>query len=141
MRFLVLLLLSALLVGSVATFPAWAATYRSSWTKLATPGVPVVAYQGDDVGDDCTALDVPTVEVVSPPRHGQTFAAQAKVLPHFPATNSHARCNDTLVDGIYLYYRSDPAFLGEDHLTVRSKGADRLFEVDVTIRVVRRNDL
>ena len=110
---------------------------HSKWTKMASQGQPAIAYQGDDVGDDCFALDIPETKVISPPAHGTTFVAQAKVIPHFPKTNKHYHCNNTLVDGVYVYYRSEPNFVGSDSLTVMSKGIDgRIFLVDVTMRVV-----
>jgi hypothetical protein len=106
---------------------------------MASQGQPAIAYQGDDVGDDCAALDIPETQVTSQPRHGTAFVAQAKVIPHFPSTNRHHHCNNTLVDGVYVYYRSEPNFVGSDTLTVMSKGIDgRTFVVDVTMKVMRR---
>jgi hypothetical protein len=112
---------------------------HSRWAKMASQGQPAIAYQGDDVGDNCSALDIPETQVISQPARGKAFVAQAKVIPHSPVTNRHHHCNNTIVDGVYVYYRSEPNFVGSDTLTVMSKGIDgRTFVVDVTMKVMRR---
>ena len=119
--------------------PLRAEVFHQSWTKMVSQGQVGIAWQGDDVGDNCRALDLPRTKIISAPLHGKAFLTRSKVLPHFPETNKHHHCNDTPVDGLYVYYRPEPDFIGDDQLAIKSTGIDgRTFIMDVTMRVVAK---
>jgi hypothetical protein len=78
------------------------------------PGAPLVLGVETSGQPDCTLGRISQTRIVTPPRHGVALVRQARVR------SNDKRCPGA--PGYVVVYRSDPAFIGEDDLTLEVRG-------------------
>jgi hypothetical protein len=113
---------------AAALFATAAAPPAPTVHDLSTaPGAPLVLGVETSGQPDCTLGRISQTRIVTPPRHGVALVRQARVR------GDDKRCPGA--PGYVVIYRSDPAFLGEDDLTLEVRGRDgvkaHLFRIKV----------
>lgn len=77
-----------------------------------------VLQQFTSLSPDCTPRDLPTLNLVQQPAHGNTATDVADEVPNFPSTNPLAVCNGRKTRMLRLSYKPAPGFSGVDFLAV-----------------------
>ncbi len=87
---------------------------------------------------DCSAGADPVLSVISGPRHGALSFRDGQGHPDYGASDRRSKCNDRAIRKKAVFYTSRPGFVGEDHVSVVSKGKasprDTQY-VDFTVKV------
>ena len=86
---------------------------------------------------DCSLSAYYTVRVVDPPAHGTASVEQGRFYPNYPPANPRSACNTGSGDGMGLFYRSVPGYVGPDLLEVQAispGGHSQLLDFHLDVR-------
>lgn len=81
---------------------------------------------------DCVAGPLPTIEVVSPPKHG-VFTAKRGIL----TTGNSDKCANTKLPAQIVFYRSQPNYTGPDQVVYGVKSPDGqidVYSISITVK-------
>jgi hypothetical protein len=95
-------------------------------TALETPEIKRVAtvdqpLQVDflySINPDCTSIGVASVRNIEEPKHGKLTIGKGTGFSNFAKENPRQACNRRRSEGMLMYYRPEPGYLGPDSLTV-----------------------
>lgn len=75
------------------------------------------------VSPDCGVLPI-TLRVLQQPINGKHEVLEEPGFAFFAQSNPRSKCNDKNVPGTAIYYTSNPAFKGTDHVSIETFSAD-----------------
>jgi hypothetical protein len=70
------------------------------------------------INPDCSSVGVAGVRTVEEPVHGKLTIGKGAGFSNFPQDNPRQACNRHRTEGMLMYYRPEPGYLGADSLTV-----------------------
>jgi hypothetical protein len=71
------------------------------------------------VNQDCSAAELPLVQVVERPINGRVAVEHGTGKVDFPKDNPRSACNGRITNGAVVSYEPDPRFIGLDVVTVK----------------------
>ncbi|MBN9061078.1 MAG: hypothetical protein BGP06_00870 [Rhizobiales bacterium 65-9] len=118
------LLLAAAAAMSLGACQTTSAPQSEAEVIFTSHGGTVRARHYRDVAEDCSNRGYASIAIASPPRGGRIELRREGEFPGFPPSNPRSKCNNRKVDGVGVYYVSDPKFIGGDRFTVEVIWAD-----------------
>jgi hypothetical protein len=70
------------------------------------------------INPDCSPIGVAGVRSIEEPKHGKLTIGKGSGFSSFPQDNPRSACNRRRSDGMLMYYRPEPGYLGPDSVTV-----------------------
>jgi hypothetical protein len=70
------------------------------------------------INPDCSSIGVASVRTLEAPQHGKLTIAKGSGFSNFPQDNPRHACDRRRSEGMLMFYRPDPGFLGADSVTV-----------------------
>ena len=70
------------------------------------------------INPDCSSIGVASVRTIEEPKHGKLTVAKGTGFSSFPKENPRQACNRRRSEGMMMYYRPEPGYLGPDSVTV-----------------------
>lgn len=67
---------------------------------------------------DCSSIGVVSVRTIEEPKHGKLTIGEGSGFSSFPQDNPRQACNRRRSEGMLMYYRPEPGYLGSDSVTV-----------------------
>lgn len=89
------------------------------------------------VNPDCSPIGIPTVRLIDGPNKGVVTTDKGRDFLTFPRSNLRHVCNRRRVSGLKLFYKSEAAFFGTDHvriLIVSGSGTEREATYAIKVR-------
>jgi hypothetical protein len=89
------------------------------------------------VNGDCTSGGYPSVRVRYGPFHGRITDEPSSAYFNFPPNDIRGACNDGRIEGLAIYYESQPGFIGKDNATVEiiyPSGQLRTYDYQINVR-------
>lgn len=87
-------------------------------------GNETVVVQPNIVKADCTSDTLPDVRVVAPPANGTIRMEPGPITINRVSSDSRAHCNGKKVDGINVYFKANPGFVGVERIVVKTDFRD-----------------
>ncbi len=73
---------------------------------------------------DCTSDTLPDVRVVGQPANGVVRMENATITVNRVATDTRAHCNGKKIEGINVYYKANPGFVGVERIILKTDFRD-----------------
>jgi hypothetical protein len=70
------------------------------------------------INPDCSSIGIASVRTLEEPKHGKLTIGKGSGFSNFPQDNPRQACNRRRSEGMLMYYRPDPGYLGADSVTV-----------------------
>ncbi len=87
-------------------------------------GNETIVVQPNIVKADCTSDILPDVRVVGQPANGAVRMENGIVTVNRVANDARAHCNGKKVDGISVFYRANPGFVGVERIILKTDFRD-----------------
>ena len=86
--------------------------------RIAAVDQPLLADFLYAINPDCSSIDIASVRTLEAPAHGKLTIAKGSGFSNFPKENPRHACDRRRSEGMLMYYRSEPGYLGADSVTV-----------------------
>lgn len=106
------------LVALMGLLSACQSVTKDAETKVVAMNEQLTLGHWYSVNGNCSARPV-SVQVVTPPKHGQVSTAMIKTFPDFASTDALAACDKRRIDSIAAIYKPDTDFRGTDSVDLK----------------------
>ena len=110
---------------------------RDGWSLATVSGREISIERAYEVNPDCSSAGMPYIQAISGPSNGTISIKSEKVFPGYKPDNIRSKCNSQIVDGIKVYYKPNPGFIGKDRVITRlSHTNGTMYEstIDITVK-------